>query len=157
MSKKIKLIRSIPIDELIELYKKETNARIKQRLWAIVHLYEGKTGLEIAKLLKTSYSSIRRWVKRWNKKGYDGLIPNFTGGPKPKITSNEWDKILGEIENKGMTLKDVGVYVKTKHGVDYNYNSVWYWVRKKKKAHYGKPYLEDERRPKDAEEIFKKG
>lgn len=100
---------------------------------------------------------MRRWAKRWNKKGHNGLIPHFTGGPKPKITSDVWDKILGEIENKGMTLKDVKVYVKTKHGVDYDYNSVWYWVRKKKKTRYGKPYLEDERRPKDAEEILKKG
>lgn len=65
--------------------------------------------------------------------------------------------IINEIRDKGMTLRDVKVYVQTKHGVEYSYNSVWYWTRGKKKTRYGKPYLEDERRPKDAEEILKKG
>lgn len=157
MPREIRLIKTIPIDKLTELYKKEANARIKQRLLAITHLYDGKTGVEAAKLVKTSYSSLIRWVERWNAKGYNGLIPGKSTGPKPRLDEGTWNKILDEIKDKGMTLKDVRVYVQTKHGVEYSYDSIWYWTIKKKKTHYGKPYMEDERRPKDAEGILKKG
>lgn len=133
MPRKIKLVKSIPKKELMELYKKETNARVKPRLLAIIHLYEGKTGVETAKLVKTSYPSLIRWVEQWNKNGYNGLVPNFTGGYKPRLDGSEWDKIIDEIKDKGMTLKDVRVYVKTKYGVEYSYSSVWYWTRGKKK------------------------
>ena len=46
-------------------------------------------------------------------------------GRKPKISSEEWDKILKEIEGKAMTLKEVTVYVKTTRGVEYAYKTVW--------------------------------
>ncbi len=151
MPREIKLVKSVPKKELMELYKKEPNARIKPRLLAIIHLYEGKTGAETAKLVKTSYPSLIRWVERWNKDGYKGLVPDFTGGYKPQLDSATWDKIISEIKDKGMALKDVRVYVKTKYGAELSYFGVWYWVRGKKKAPYGKPYLEDGRRPKDAE------
>jgi transposase len=25
------------------------------------------------------------WLDSWNKGGYVGLVPNFSGGPKPKL------------------------------------------------------------------------
>lgn len=92
MPREIRLVKSVPKNELMELYKKETNARIKPRLLAIIHLYEGKTGKDTSKLVKTSYPSLIRWVERWNRNGYKGLIPNFTGGYKPQLDSAAWDK-----------------------------------------------------------------
>lgn len=156
MTRKTKIIKHIPHEELESLYKEEKNARVKERLHAILLLYEGREAKEVAEILHRGYASVRRWKDAWNAGGYKGLIPGYKGGPEPRISDSTWDRILKEIEDKGMTLSDVKVYVNTKYGVNYSYNSVWYWVRKKKKAPYGKPYPKDIRRPDNAEEILKK-
>ena len=156
MPKKPEVIKHLTKEELEDKYKREKNSRIKERLLAILHLYEGKSIPEVSRIIKRSESSIKRWLKRWNKEGYNGLIPKLKGGPKPKLSDSEWDKILEEIEGKGMTLKDVRVYVKTTRGVEYSYTMVWYVLRKKKKVKYGKPYIQNSKRPENAEEILKK-
>ena len=71
------------------------------------------------------------------RRGYDGLAPEFDGGPKPRIDGSEWDKVVDEIEGKGMTLRDVQVYVKDTRGVHYAYKTVWKVLRKER---YGKAY-----------------
>ena len=65
--------------------------------------------------------------------------------------------MLREIEAKGMTVRDFMVYVNTSRGVEYGYKTTWWVLRKKMRARYGKPYMQEERRPSDAEEILKKG
>jgi len=102
MPKKPKIIKHVTREELEDMYKREKNSRVKERLLAILHLYEEKNIPEVSKIIKRSESSIKRWLKKWNKEGYDGLIPELKGGPKPKLPDSEWDKILKEIEGKGM-------------------------------------------------------
>jgi len=55
-----------------------------------------------------------------------------------------------------MTLKEVYVYIGDKYGDLVSYKATRYWLRKKLKLRYGKPYVRDERRPENAEEILKK-
>jgi transposase len=156
MTRKMKIVRHVPKEELEQLYKMEKNARVKERLHAILLLYDGMEGKTAAEILHRGYASVRRWKDAWNAEGYQGLISEYTGGPTPRVSDSTWDEILKEIEGKGMTLRDVRVYVNTAYGAEYSYNSVWYWVRKKKKAAYGKPYPRDVRRPANAEEVLKK-
>lgn len=157
MTRKTEIIRHISEEELEQLYRKEGNVRIKERLHAILLLYMGYRADETAEILRRGYATVRRWKDAWNEGGYEGLKPDFgKGGSKPRISSSKWDEILKEVEDKGMTLKDVQVYVNTKYGAEYSYNTVWLWVRKKKKAPYGKPYPKDTRKPENAEEVLKK-
>jgi DNA-binding NarL/FixJ family response regulator len=72
MGRKPVIVRHISKEELIKLYKIENNSRIKERLLAIIHLYEGKNVYEIANILKRCERTIKEWSSRWNKKGYDG-------------------------------------------------------------------------------------
>jgi len=155
---RVHLTRQVNLDELRGRYRSEKNTRVKERLLAILHLYEGKTVNEVSTIVERSVRSIERWLKEWNEKGYDGLIPRFTGGPKPKLADSEWDKIVKEIEGKGMTLKDVAVYVKDTRGVHYEYKGVWEVLRRKRRVPYGKVYKMNRKRPEDvAEEILKGG
>jgi len=156
MTRKTEVIRHVTDDELEHLYRKEKNTRIKERLHAILLLYRGYEALEVAEILRRGYASIRRWKDAWNAKSYEGLKPHYKGGHNPKSSSSTWDRIIEKMKGKGKTLKDVQVYVNEEYGANYAYNSVWYWVRKKKKVPYGKPYPRDTRRPEDAEEILKK-
>jgi len=156
MTRKTEIIRHVPEAELEQFYWEEKNARIKERLHAILLLYRGYRADETAEILRRGYATVRRWKDAWNEGGYEGVKPDFKGGYEPRIASSTWDKILEEIKDKAMTLRDVQVYVNTKYGANYCYNAVWKWVRKKKKVPYGKPYPRDTRRPEDAEEVLKK-
>lgn len=157
MSRTVTLKKRLTRDELERKYKEEKNPRVKERLLAILLLYEGKKVYELPDIVKRARSSIENWIRRWNNEGYEGLVPEFTGGPKPRIHDSEWERIVKEIENKGMTIKDVMVYVKDSRGVNYSYKTVWQILRKKMKIRYGKPYIKNSKRPDDAEEVFKKG
>ncbi len=156
MGRKPIVMRPIPKAELEKLYRKETNLRIKERLLAIVHLYEGRNVYEVADILKRSDRTIKHWLSRWNKQGYNGLIPQNRNGKKPKMSLNEWDKVIKEIEDKGMTIKEVLKYVKGTRGIDFSYKYGWRILRVTKKAKYGKPYIRNEKRPADAESFLKK-
>lgn len=157
MSRTPTLVRHIPRDELEARCRREKDARVKERALAVLQLYDGRREADVARSVGRSEKSVRNWLRRWNEDGYDdGLVPDFTGGPKPRMESSEWDKIVKEIENKGMTIKDVAVYVKDTRGVHYAYKTVWKALRKQRKVRYGKAYKMNARRPADAEGILKK-
>jgi len=144
-------------EELEERYRKEVSPRTKERLLAMLLLHDGKKVSEVSRIVRRSIRTIEDWISRWNRQGCNGLVPNFTGGPKSKIADSEWENVVKEIENKGMTIRDVVVYVKNTRRVEYAYKTVWRILRKEKKVRYGKPYKMNMKRPVDAEGILKKG
>ena len=156
MPSKPLLVRHLSKDGLEKSYKLEKNSRVKERLLAILLLYEGKKVPQAAATVRKCVSTLELWIRNWNQNGVDGLKPHFTGGPKPKLSKSEWDKIIAEIENRGMTISDVALYVKDTRGVSYKYSSVWDILRRQRHLRYGKPYKMNEKRPKDAEAILKK-
>jgi len=155
--RKLTLVKHLTREELEERYRKEEDARLKERLQAILLLYDGRKTEDVARIVRRARSTIENWIGAWNERGFNGLVLNFTGGPKPKIDDSEWDKIVKEIENKGMTIRDVAVYVKDTRGVHYAYKTVWKILRKERKVRYGKAYKMNAKRPPDAEGILKKG
>ncbi len=157
MGRKPVIVRHISKVELDQLYKDERNIRIKERLLAIIHLYEGKNVYIVADILKRSEKTIKNWLSDWNKQGYDGLIPQNRNGKEPMISFDEWDKIIEEIEDKGMTIKEVIKYAKDTRGVEYSYKGGWKILRSIKKVKYGKPYIRNNKRPVNAESFLKKG
>ncbi len=156
MARKVKLTKHVDYEKLKEMYLREKDGRVKERLLAILEIYAGKSIAEVAGIVKRSEPSIKRWIKRWNEYGYKGLIPKFTGGPKPKMNDEEWDKVVNEISGKGMTIKDVVAYLKEKYNIVFGYGWVQRVLRNKKNVVYGKPYIENEKQPADAEDILKK-
>ena len=52
MGRKPVIERHISKEDLHQLYKKENNPRIKERLLAIIQVYEGNNVYEIANILK---------------------------------------------------------------------------------------------------------
>ncbi len=157
MSRKPEITKHMPKLELDNIYRAESNIRIKERLLAIVHLYEGKNIYVVADILKRSEKTIYNWLSRWNEEGYDGLIPQNRNGREPKMSSAEWDEVIKEIKDKGMTIKDTIKYIKDTRGVDYSYKGAWKIIRVKKRANYGKPYIINAKRPVNAEILLKKG
>jgi transposase len=156
MGRKPAVVKHIRKMDLDRLYKAENNLRIKERLLAIIHLYEGRNVYEVADILKRSERTIKHWLSRWNKNSYEGLIPQNRNGKVPKMSSNDWDEVIKEIGDKGMTIKDVVKYVKDTRDIDYSYKGAWKILRVQKKVKYGKPYIKNNKRPADAESFLKK-
>ena len=52
MPRKPKVLKHIPEDELERMYRFETNSRLKERLLAIILLYDGKNIYEVSSILR---------------------------------------------------------------------------------------------------------
>jgi len=89
MVRKPKVVKHIDYDTLKDLYLKEKDARVKERLLAMLELYDGKSLSDTGKIVKRSKPTIERWLQQWNKDNYKGLIPQFDGGPKAKLDYKE--------------------------------------------------------------------
>lgn len=82
------------------LIKKEKNARIKERLQGVLWRLENINYTEIAKRLKRNIDTVREWVKKWNKSGYDGLIDKPKSGRPTILSKDETKEIVDELNVK---------------------------------------------------------
>lgn len=60
-------------EKMCRLYSTEKDSRMKIRLLSIKYAYEEKKSEEIAELLNLTGVTIRKYMKRWNRGGYEGL------------------------------------------------------------------------------------
>src|SRR5512139_4073859 len=78
--------RHLTLDELNSIIKrKEKSVRILERLCFIRFLYKGDTIKEACERINITEPTGYSWLKVWNDSGYNGLEPNFSRGPKPKL------------------------------------------------------------------------
>lgn len=151
-----KIDTTYPKDALEQLYRTESIGRLKERLLAIIHLYEGKSTKEVSALVKRCENTVRDWRQRWNNGGYQSLKLELTGGPKPQLISEDWDAVAEHVKGKGMSIEDARQYVLREYKVEYSYDMVWRELRQKRKLPYGKPFMVNDKMPVDAEEQLKK-
>jgi transposase len=145
-----------PLDALKRLYHQEGSGRIKERLLAIIHLYEGRSPEQISKLLQRSANSIRTWRKRWNAQGYQGLKLELTGGPKAQLSAEQWQQVAVYVQDKGLSIEEVRQYIEQHYDISYGYHMVWRELRQKRGLTYGKPFMVNDKMPPDAEGQLKK-
>ena len=111
---------------------------------------------EAAEFVGVTKATGYAWLKRWNSRGYEGLIPKFGGGRPSKLKEEQKEK-LKEIlkERDSWTTKEVQELIKEEFGITY---SSWQ-VRRILRSfgmRYSKPYQKDYRKPENAEENLKK-
>lgn len=151
------LVRHVTLDELNKIIKKEEKSvRVLERLYFIKFIYKGDTIKGACQKVDISEPTGYSWLDSWNKQGYEGLVPNFSGGPKPKLREDrreELRRMLGEKD--AWTLREVRELIKAKFNVEYSEMQVWRMLTSWN-MHHAKPYILDKRRPDDAETILKK-
>lgn len=143
--------------ELLKRIKSlEKDTRVLQRLYFVKHRYEGASVAESAKLVGTSKPVAYQWQERWNKDGYDGLIPRFAGGCPSKLLDEQKEE-LEEILHKrdDWSTKEVKELIFNRFNVTYTGKQILE-ILKKFGMHHAKPYSHDYRRPEDAEDRLKK-
>jgi len=84
------IIKHATLEDLNKKIKTEENSvRVLKRLYFIWFLYKGdsiRDACEKANITEpTGYSRL----DSWNKQGYSGLLPNFSGDLKPKLGDPE--------------------------------------------------------------------
>lgn len=156
MPRKVYVDTTYPKDALEKLYRSEANGRLKERLLAILMLYEGKTISEVSGLLKLTRQTLTNWLSAWNKGTYQGLKPCFSGGYAPRLSEQDWNQVVEQISGKGYDINKAREWILEQKGVAYSYKMVWYKLRKHYRLPYGKPYMENGKMPVDAKERIEK-
>lgn len=110
---------SYPKDALERLYRSEHDGRVKERLLAIVLLYEGKSITRTAQLVRVSRQSLTTWLKTWNQGSYQGIKPNFIGGYAGRLSQKEWDELVASLKGKDYDIEQVRQQLLQEKGVSY--------------------------------------
>jgi putative transposase len=88
------LVRHLTLDELNKKIKKEEKSvRVLERLYFIKYIYKGHSIKEACENVDISEPTGYNWLDLWNKRGYGGLAPNFSGGPKPKLGESDREEL----------------------------------------------------------------
>ena len=151
------IIKHITLEELTKIIKKEEKSvRVLERLYFVKFIYKGDTIKEACQKVNISEPTGYSWLDSWNKQGCKGLVPNFSGGPKPKVGEAEREELKRMLgEKDAWTLREVRELIKEKFNVEYSEMQVWR-ILTSWNLHHAKPYVLDKRRPDDAETILKK-
>jgi putative transposase len=151
------IIKHVTLEELNKIIKKEEKSvRVLERLYFVKFIYKGDTIKEACQKVNISEPTGYSWLDSWNKQGYKGLVPNFSGGPKPKVGEAEREELKRMLVDKdAWTLREVRELIKEKFNVEYSEMQVWR-ILTSWNMHHAKPYVLDKRRPDDAETILKK-
>jgi transposase len=98
------------------------------------------------------------WLKKYNEKGFDGLIPKYGGGRPSFLTDEQFEELKEIIINseKNYSIREVQKLIKDNYGVNYSYKQVWEISKKKLNLNYGKPFPIYDKKLDNAEEILKK-
>ena len=153
---KILLVKHITYAQLLEHIRTEKNARILKRLYFIKYRYEGNSISGSAKMLGVASIVGRRWQKRWNEAGYEGLKPRFKGGRPAKISQQMKEQLIQILKTRnGWTTKQIRQLIINEFGVEYSLSQI-HRILRKLGMKLAKPYQNDYRKPEDADEILKK-
>lgn len=151
------LIKHVTLEELNKKIKtEEKSVRILERLYFIRFIYKGDSIKEACERVNVTEPTGYSWLDSWNKRGYEGLVPNFSGGPKPKLGDDERKELKQMLAGKdAWTLREVRELIKETFDIEYSEMQVWR-ILTSWNMHHAKPYILDKRRPDDAEAILKK-
>lgn len=135
---------------------KEKDFKVLNRLHFMNYLYNGCSVPEASEKLGITKVTGYNWLERWNKDGYEGLIPRFAGGRPSKLTDVEKSQLKDILAKRDdWTTKEIKNLIKKEFRVEYSLKQVGIILRNLG-LKFGKPYPKDYRRPVDAEKQLKK-
>ena len=125
--KKLYITRSLPDhDELVKLYKKEKNARLRERYQALYLMIENENCTKVAGLIKRSRTTIQNWIKAFNKGGLEAMVSDSPPGRPSRLSEEEKMILKDDVATHPRELghdfsnwegKSVSEHIKNKFGV----------------------------------------
>lgn len=101
-------VRELVKDELKELetlYRETKVVRIRTRVQMILLAVEqSMTAPQIAKIVRKNEQTVRRWIKRFNSEGINGLFDEPQPGAPSKVTDSYKQQLLQAIRQRPRSL-----------------------------------------------------
>ncbi|MDR2545246.1 MAG: helix-turn-helix domain-containing protein [Methanobrevibacter sp.] len=125
-------------------------------------LLQDSTIKEASKVVGIARQTGSRWLKLYNEKGYEGLIPKFDGGRPGKLTTDQKNELKAILihedsnEDSNYTIMEVVKLIKELFDVEFSYKRVWTLVRVEMNLNYSKPFSTAHKKPKNRREDLKK-
>lgn len=120
--KTLTIIKHYSYADVASFYREEIDSRRKQRLLAILLLYDGKKIPEVAQLVHVHATNIRTWVHRWNNQAIWGLFLKKGAGRPRKLAPPEETQVANAVDDspthsgydtEQWTLKAIQNYIET--------------------------------------------
>ena len=147
-------------EKLQKLIKQEKNARVKERLQAILWRLKGETYTQIAENLNKANITITEWVKNWNKSGYDGLIDKPKPGAPPKLAPEQEKEIVETVnQSSRITCKVLKFKIREEYGKEFTIGGIAALLHRNKlswKKPKKKDYRQKEQERQEYQEALKK-
>jgi transposase len=124
---------SVTKTNLVRLYKKEKNPKVKERLLLVIRVRADKqVPFCVVKEINRSNPWASYWLKRYDEEGIEGLKDRPKSGRHPKISRQTEYRIRTILKesNQGWTTKQVEQMIVEKTGIKYHYTHIYHVLRK---------------------------
>lgn len=93
------------IEALDELYRKSKDGRIRLRAQIVLLAAEqGMVAPRIAAIVRLNEESVRKWLKRYQAEGIEGLKDNPRPGMEPRVTEEYRTKLVNAVRRRPRSL-----------------------------------------------------
>jgi transposase len=104
----VRLGEDYSAEALRRLAKRSKDANQSRRLLSLAAIRDGMDRCEAARIGGMDRQTLRDWVHRFNAHGPEGLVDNWMGGPKPRLSADHLAE-LAQIVETGPDPKIEGV------------------------------------------------
>lgn len=140
-------------ESLLRRHKKERNAKIRDRLKAVLAYDEGYSYSEISRILLLDDETIRRHINDYLS---TGKLKSNSGGSKGHLSKREASELIAHLqEHTYRYVKDICHYVKRTFNVNYVVSGMTKWLHANG-FRYKKPNAVPAKADKDAQREFVK-
>jgi len=103
---KVRELTQSEIDELHTLYDKTKVVRMRTRVQMILLSAEQKmTAQQISQIVRKNDQTVRRWIKRYNAEGVNGLYDAPRPGAPEKVTPEYCERLLNIVRQRPRALE----------------------------------------------------
>jgi transposase len=112
-------------ERLWELYRKEKDGKVRERILMVIWSMERCSSYEIGERLNCPHSKVLYWIKRFEREGYEGLETKGRSGKPSSLTDQEKKRIRERLESKNFwKTKWVTELIQEESGVTYTQRHV---------------------------------
>jgi transposase len=106
MPSAVRLREDYSAKELRALARRSTDVNQSRRLLSLAAVRDGMDRGSAAKIGGMDRQTLRDWVHRFNRSGPEGLIDNWTEGPKPRLSEEQLAQFAQIVEGGPDREKD---------------------------------------------------
>lgn len=156
------------INKLKKEFKKQKEGRVKLRIHCIILAHKGFSNCQISKILFVHPSSVKIWIKRWNKEGFLGLYDKKRSGRPKKLSKEKIEELKNDLMlsprsfgyiPEAWDTKAILHHLEKKYKVKFHEKAIYGFLRRigfELKVPQGVHHKKDEKKVLDYEEKIKR-